>query len=171
MLRNVFGKLAPNAFWIDRKFKFATIPLNPMPAHFVTSENIQHTDFPWCHVEWMSNPDLVGAQDLLLVRATFPAGNAHRFHVHPGREEIIYVLEGQAEQWVATERRVLSAGEMAHIPRNTPHATFNPGSVPLKFLAILSPVNAPGEFTVDVFEQEPWRSLLEARLTALSGKP
>lgn len=129
-------------------------------THFVTAENLQHGEMPWCHVEWMSNPEIVGAKDLLLVRATFAPGKVHKFHTHPGREEIIYVLEGVAEQWVGTEKRLLKPGEMAYIPRNTPHATRNAGSSDLKFLAILSPVEAPGEFTVDVFEQEPWASLL-----------
>src|SRR3954468_2983132 len=111
-----------------------------MPTHFVTAENVKHDDFPWCHVEWMSNAEIVGARDILLVRATFPPGKAHRFHVHPGREEIIYVLEGSAEQWVGREKRILGPGEMAHIPKNTPHATYNRGETTLKFLAILSPV-------------------------------
>ncbi|MGZ8939882.1 MAG: cupin domain-containing protein, partial [Limisphaerales bacterium] len=61
---------------------------------------------------------------------------------------------------VDREKRTLHPGEMAHIPRNTPHATINPGTVPLKFLAILSPVEAPGEFAVDVYDQEPWRTLM-----------
>src|SRR5215217_8449721 len=104
----------------------------------------------------MSNPEIVGAKELILVRATFPPHSAHRFHTHPGREEIIYVLEGTAEQWVEKEKRALKAGEMAHIPKNTPHATRNPGDAALLFLAILSPVEALGEFTVDVFDQEPW---------------
>ena len=135
-----------------------------MPSHFVTAENLQHGDMPWCHVEWMSNPEIVGAKDILLVRATFQPGRAHKFHTHPGREEIIYVLEGTAEQWVDREKRTLNPGEMAHIPKNTAHATINSGSVPLKFLAILSPVEAPGEFFVDVFDQEPWRSLMPPHL-------
>ena len=126
---------------------------------YITASEVQHGSFPWCTVEWMSNPELVGARDLLLVRATFPAGEAHNFHLHPGREEIIYVLEGEADQWVGREVRRLKAGEMAHIPKNTPHATFNPGPATLKFLAILSPVEAPGEFTVDVFNEEPWVTL------------
>jgi quercetin dioxygenase-like cupin family protein len=130
-----------------------------MQSHFVTTANVKHDDFPWCHVEWMSNPEIVGAKDILLVRATFPPQAAHKFHVHPGREEIIYVLDGQAEQWVGEEKRVLKSGEMAHIPKNTPHATRNPGAAPLLFLAILSPVEAAGQFTIDVFDQEPWRAL------------
>jgi quercetin dioxygenase-like cupin family protein len=126
---------------------------------FITAADAQHGAFPWCTVEWMSNAELVGAQELLLVRATFPPGEAHNFHRHPAREEIIYVLAGQADQWVGREVRRLQAGELAHIPKDTPHATFNPGPAPLKFLAILSPANAPGEFTVDVFDEEPWVTL------------
>jgi quercetin dioxygenase-like cupin family protein len=126
---------------------------------FITQADVLHGDFPWCHVEWMSNPALVGAKELLLVRATFPPRQAHNFHRHPAREEIIYVTEGRAEQWVGREKRLLAAGEMAHIPMDVPHATFNPGPDTLKFLAILSPVEAPGEFTIDVFDEEPWVTL------------
>ena len=131
-----------------------------MPTHFVTAENVQHGEMPWCRVEWMSNVEIVGAKEILLVRATFDPGRVHKFHTHPGREEIIYVLEGVAEQWVGQEKRRLGPGAMAHIPKNTPHATVNAGAVALKFLAILSPVEASGDFTVDVYEQEPWRSLM-----------
>ena len=131
-----------------------------MPSHFVNSENVQHGEMPWCHVEWMSNPEIVGAREILLVRATFQPNQAHKFHTHPAREEVIYVLEGVAEQWVGQEKRLLRAGEMAHIPKDTAHATLNPGTIPLKFLAILSPVDAPGEFAVDVYEEEPWRTLM-----------
>src|SRR5690606_28065476 len=117
-----------------------------MINHFITAANVQHGDLPWCHVEWMSNQELVGAEHLLLVRATFQLGQVHRFHTHPGREELIYLLQGSAEQWVGDQKRLLHPGEVAHIPKNTPHATRNAGSEPLVFLAILSPVDAPGEF-------------------------
>src|SRR6266542_2807151 len=128
--------------------------------HFVTAANLSHEDYPWCHVEVMSNPEIVGAKEIIMVRATFPPNGAHKFHTHPGREEIIYVLEGQCEQWVEKEKRLLKPGEMAHIPKNTPHATRNPSpTAPLIFLAILSPLDASGDFTIDVFDQEPWRSL------------
>ena len=130
-----------------------------MSQNFVTSENLQHSDYPWCHVESLCNPETVGAKNLILVRATMPAGHGHNFHKHPARDEIIYVIQGQGEQWVGPEKRLLKPGEMAHIPANTPHATYNPGPATLVFLAILSPVEAPGEFTVDVFDQEPWKTI------------
>jgi quercetin dioxygenase-like cupin family protein len=130
--------------------------------HFITGNEAQRGELPWCKVEWMSNRELVGAEQILLVRATFEPRQKHRFHTHPQREEVIYVLEGQAEQWVGTDKQVLRAGEMAHIPKNTPHATRNAGAGRLVFLAILSPVEAEGEFAVDLFDQEPWNSILPA---------
>jgi quercetin dioxygenase-like cupin family protein len=132
----------------------------PDANHFITAPDVLHEDWPYCHLEHLSNAELVGAKELFLVRATFPPGALHSFHRHPRREEIIYLLEGQAEQWVGREKRVLGPGDLAHIPMNEPHATFNSGSTPLKFLAILSPVDAPGPFTVDVFNELPWSGLL-----------
>jgi len=65
----------------------------------------------------------------------------------------------QAEQWVENEYRVLQAGEMAHIPMNTIHATFNPFDQDVTFLAILGPAQAPGPDIVDVSSEDPWRTL------------
>ena len=48
------------------------------------------------------------------------------------------MLEGQAEQWVGEEKKLLGPGEMALIPPGMPHMTLNPGPGPLKFLAILN---------------------------------
>jgi len=53
---------------------------------------------------------------------------------HPGMEEIIYVVEGRAEQWVDRGKRTLEAGEIAHLPRDVVHATYNPFDAPLVFL-------------------------------------
>jgi quercetin dioxygenase-like cupin family protein len=132
-------------------------PTEPRP--FILAENAIHLDELWCHVEKLCGPETTAPEHLLLVRATMPPGQAHNLHRHPGREEIIYVLEGQAEQWVAREKRLLGPGDLALIPRNVPHGTFNVGQGTLKFLAILSPVEAPGPFTVDVFDEEPWKTL------------
>lgn len=140
-----------------------------MHRHFITNADVRHGDFPWCHVEWMSDAELVGAKQLLMVRATMQPGYGHNFHRHPTREEIIYVLDGTAEQWVGREKRVLRPGDMAHVPMDTPHATFNDGPGPLRFLAVLGPVDAPEPFTVDVFTEEPWKSLRAPWVPGTSG--
>ena len=125
---------------------------------FVTRREAQIEQAPHCVHEWLCRPGLVAAEHLLLVRATMPAGKAHAFHIHPGCEEIIYVLEGQAEQWVEKRRQVLGHGEVAHIPVGAVHATYNRSDRPLVFLAILTPAQPPPG-CVDVSGEEPWRHL------------
>jgi quercetin dioxygenase-like cupin family protein len=80
----------------------------------------------WTNNEWLCRPNLVAAEKRLLVRANMDPLHCHPFHYHPHREEIIYVLYGRAEQWAGDQYRILSAGEMAHIPAGTVHATYNP---------------------------------------------
>ena len=129
------------------------------PHNFVTSAEMQVDPSPWGPHEWLSRPGLTNAEDLLLVRVVMPPGRGHQFHRHPAMEEIIYVISGTAEQWVDRASRVLGAGEVAHIPRDTVHGTYNAGSGPLVFLAILSPALFEGPALVDVHTEEPWCSL------------
>jgi quercetin dioxygenase-like cupin family protein len=126
---------------------------------FVTAAEMQVDSAPWGPHEWLSRPGLTDAEALLLVRVLMPAGRAHQFHRHPAMEEIIYVISGTAEQWVDREKRTLSAGEIAHIPRDVVHGTYNAGSDTLVFLAMLSPAIFDGPALVDVHTEEPWRSL------------
>lgn len=131
----------------------------PPPRRFVTLIDPPVDVLPWGPHEWLSRPGLTDAEKLGLVRVTMPAGTGHDFHRHPEMEEIIYVVSGRAEQWVEKESRILVAGEVAHIPTNQVHATFNPGPGSLTFLAILSPAASVGPALVDVSGEEPWRTL------------
>jgi len=74
-------------------------------------------------------------------------------------EEIIYVVSGTAEQWVDRDKRLLGPGDIAHIPADVVHGTYNAGSDTLVFLAILSPAKAKGPFLIDCYDEEPWRRL------------
>jgi quercetin dioxygenase-like cupin family protein len=129
------------------------------PYRFVTGVEMQVEGSPWGPHEWMSRPGLTEAEELLLVRVRMPVGHAHQFHRHPAMEEIIYVISGTAEQWVDKEKRTLRAGEMAHIPRDVVHGTYNAGDDTLVFLAILSPAKFDGPALVDMHTEEPWASL------------
>ena len=129
------------------------------PHRFVTNVEMQVEPSPWGPHEWLSRPGLTDAEELLTVRVVMPPGRAHQFHRHPTMEEIIYVVSGTAEQWVDREHRTLRAGEIAHIPRNVVHGTYNAGDDTLVFLAILSPAKFEGPALVDVHTEEPWRSL------------
>jgi quercetin dioxygenase-like cupin family protein len=135
------------------------ITMPPDHSRFVTAAEIQVEPSLWGPHEWLSRPGLTDAEELLLVRVVMPVGRAHQFHRHPTMEEIIYVLAGTAEQWVDRERRTLRAGEIAHIPRDVVHGTYNAGDETLVFLAILSPARVEGPALVDVHTEEPWRSI------------
>ncbi len=142
--------------------------MNPNDRRFVQIADALRETNPWTNNEWLCRPELVAAEKLLLVRANMDPGRCHPFHFHPYREEIIYVIHGRAEQWVGEECRILSAGEMAHIPAGTIHGTYNPHAEPLVFLAILSPAKLPPEEAAaldptDVSAQEPWASIREGR--------
>jgi quercetin dioxygenase-like cupin family protein len=126
---------------------------------FVQSANAQVEQLPWGPHEWLCRPGLTQAEKLLLVRVTMPPGQAHKFHRHPAMEEIIYVVEGKAEQWVDREKRLLGPGDMAHIPVDVVHGTYNAGSGNLVFLAILSPAIFEGPALVDVSQEAPWATL------------
>jgi len=131
----------------------------PNPLRFVTDSEMQIDPSPWGPHEWLSRAGLTDADQLLLVRVRMPPGRAHQFHRHPSMEEIIYIISGRAEQWVDRDKRILGAGEIAHIPANVVHGTYNAGPDTLVFLAMLSPANAPGPALVDVHTEEPWTSL------------
>ena len=69
------------------------------------------------------------------------------FEVEPGRhigrhthsaEEILFVLEGEAEAAVGDERVMLSKEEMAVVPANAPHDLYNVGGVTLRVVGFFS---------------------------------
>ncbi len=129
---------------------------------FVTASETVTENSPFTLNAWMSRPDIVPCRELLMVRATMEPGRCHAFHHHPTREEIIYVVSGQAEQWCGREHRILHPGEMVLIPKGEVHGTYNPFREPVVFLAILSPAEAAEPSMVDVSTLEPWASIRAA---------
>ena len=129
---------------------------------FVTAADAVVETAPWGPHDWLCRPGLTAADKLMLVRVTMPPGKGHAFHRHPPMEEIIYVVSGRAEQWVDRESRILGPGEIAHIPKDVVHGTYNAGDTDLVFLAILSPAVFEGPGLVDVSGEAPWASLRAA---------
>lgn len=136
--------------------------MSPDPRRFVTASEAITEKTAFTLNAWLSRPDVVPCEDLLLVRATMEPGFCHPFHHHPTREEIIYIVSGQAEQWCKGEYRILKPGEMVLIPKGEVHGTYNPFREPVVFLAILAPAAAPGPDVVDVSTQPEWRDRRES---------
>jgi mannose-6-phosphate isomerase-like protein (cupin superfamily) len=64
-----------------------------------------------------------------------PPGGGPALHKHP-YEEILIVQEGQGTFVVGDEELVVSAGEVAIVPPDTPHSFVNTGDGPLRQIDI-----------------------------------
>lgn len=131
-----------------------------MNAKFVPSNTVQRDTLDWGVLGSMSRPSVTGARNLTVLEVTLIPGHGHNFHKHPDQEEVIVVVEGEAEQWLESEKRTLRSGDSAFIGAGVVHASFNVTAAPIKLLAILGPcVGADGYETVDMSEQEAYKNL------------
>ena len=128
---------------------------------FISAEDIKVDGDEKCQNEWISGLDTssVPARDVMLARATFAAGEGHDFHYHGDREEFLYILEGEVEQWVGEEKKICRAGDVVFISPGVVHASFNAGKSEAKLLAIFGNKSSLAPLAVDVSEEQPWRSL------------
>jgi quercetin dioxygenase-like cupin family protein len=130
-----------------------------MSGVFKPAAEIEREQHDWGVFAAVSSP-ADGAERITAVEATFLPGKCHDFHRHPRQEEVIYVLEGQVEQWLEGEHRLLGPGDAVVIPAAAAHASFNVGDGPAKLIAVLSPcVGEAGYEVEELAAEEPWRSL------------
>lgn len=131
-----------------------------MDGKFITAAAMERDQLEWGVMGWLSRPATTGAKDLVVIEVTLEPGFGHNFHKHPEQEEVIYVISGAVEQWVGRESTTLRPGDGVFIGADVVHASFNTGSETAKLLAILGPsVGDEGYQLVEVYEQEPWKSL------------
>lgn len=131
--------------------------------NFVCTGDAKVEVLPWGPHEWLSRADLTGAKQIQVVRVTMPPGQAHKFHRHPCMEEVLYYISGRAEQWVGTDCQIMKAGDVAFVPVNEVHGTYNTSDEPVVFLAILSPAVIEGPALVDVSGEAPWSTIRSKR--------
>lgn len=131
-----------------------------MSGKFVFSQEVEREKLDWGIRGWLSLPGFTGAKDLAICEVFLMPGFGHAFHVHPNQEEVVYVLEGEFEQWLGTEKKILKAGDSAFIGAGVVHASYNVSDQPVKSLAILGPcIGQEGYEVVELADQEPWKSL------------
>lgn len=131
-----------------------------MKGHFLLSKNLPVEQLSWGTNIWHSSPSVTQAHQLVVLEVGLQPGGGHNFHKHPNQEEVIYVIEGEVEQWVDQEKETLRAGDSCFIPADMVHASFNVSDQPAKLLAILSPCMGEAGYELEeVYESEPWKSL------------
>jgi len=127
---------------------------------FLTADEIVREYPDWGVLGWASRPQDTGSEQLVVIEVTLAPGQGHNFHRHPNQEEILYIIDGQVEQWLEDRKAVIKKGDVAFVPKNTVHASFNDSGRETKILAILGPaVGEAGYEFVDVGHEAPWNSL------------
>lgn len=61
---------------------------------------------------------------VLIMRSATARGNAVPVHVHQGEDEIFLLLNGALTVWAGDQRRELSDGGVAFLPKGIPHTYF-----------------------------------------------
>jgi quercetin dioxygenase-like cupin family protein len=131
-----------------------------MSGKFVLSAETSPEELDWGSLRWMSHPPSTGARQLTVIEVTLTPGGGHDFHKHPDQEEVIYVISGEVEQWLGTEKRMLRPGDSVFIEADVVHASFNIGDGDARLLAILGPCVGDGGYElVDVAGEAPWSGL------------
>ena len=78
-----------------------------MPGKFVSAADVRREELSWGSLAWFSGPAVSHAKELVVLELTLASGGGHNFHKHPSQEEVIYVIEGEIEQWIDREKRLL----------------------------------------------------------------
>ena len=132
-----------------------------MSGKFVPAAKAVRQQHDWGSLGWCSRPADTSANQLVVIEVTLAPGGGHVFHKHPQREEVIYVIEGEVEQWREGEKRQMTPGDSVFLPAGTVHASFNTGQSNAKLLAVLAPGVGDGDGyeVVEVADEAPWNAL------------
>lgn len=131
-----------------------------MKGTFLPAGQVVRDRFDWGEAGWTSRPENTQAKQLAVLDVTILPGRGHDFHRHPDQEEVIYVIEGQIEQWIDHEKKLLGPGDAAFIDKGVVHASFQQGDEPAHILAILGPSVGEGGYAADdVSAEEEWKKL------------
>jgi quercetin dioxygenase-like cupin family protein len=131
-----------------------------MNGKFVAAHEVEREQLDWGELGWLSRPSITGARHVTAIEVTLKPGFGHNFHKHPNQEEVIYVMAGEIEQWLESEKRTLGPGDAIFIDTNVVHASFNEGSQPARLMVMLGPCDGEGGYvSEEVGDQAPWNAL------------
>ena len=144
----------------SRPLSGENLDLKTMNAKFRFAKDIPFDQADWGRLGWISRPSETQAQHITQILVVLEGGFGHNFHYHPRQEEIIYVLDGEIEQWLETEKRTLKKGDAAFIGPGVVHGSFNTTGKTAQLIAVLSPsVTDAGYEIVEVSNEAPWNAL------------
>lgn len=78
-----------------------------------------------------------------------PPGHGPELHVHPGQNELFYLLRGSIGLQCGRDKTVLKTGDVFLVPADTPHAYVVLGAEPAHMLNVFNPAGEIEAFFAD----------------------
>jgi quercetin dioxygenase-like cupin family protein len=98
--------------------------------------NVEPVQLSWGQLVWLvGQAQTPGAEQTLGVVTIHP-GKRNPLHMHPNCEELLYVLDGEADHKLGDEMFHIRAGDVIRIPRGIEHWAEAKGDTPL--VAVIS---------------------------------
>jgi len=88
--------------------------------------------------EFLTPPTATRLQ-LILSTVEPGGGTGDEPYTHESDEEVVFVLDGELDLWVADEHYHLGSGDAITYPSRLPHRNMNRGTVPARVLFCLTP--------------------------------
>lgn len=106
----------------------------------VGPDDVATMSFDWGSIKWFVTPSSVEGAGSTLGEVIVNPGKGHARHNHPGAEEVIYVISGEAMQMVDDgEPFPIREGDAVHIPKGVWHSTYNTTWRPLRLIVTYTP--------------------------------
>ena len=83
--------------------------------------------------------ETVGASNIEVLLGIVTKDGGAQPHLHPGIEQVVYVLEGRARAEVGGKIGEMGPGDICYFPPDTPHSFMAISENPVKCLVIYSP--------------------------------
>lgn len=112
------------------------------PRYFVKIDEVQPYT-PANHTGTVNRriigPETVGAKKIEVLLGIATKNNGAQRHLHPGIEQVCYMLEGRARAEVGGQSQELGPGDACFFPAGEPHIFTVTSEEPAKVLVIYSP--------------------------------
>ena len=114
------------------------------PPVAVSPNEVESIVSDWVVGKILSEPAITGVNSLSAVSIYFDPGQGHTRHQHPGADQLIFIISGEAEMMIEfiegePQYQTVRAGDLVTIPKKAFHSTMNNGWEPVKILAVYSP--------------------------------
>lgn len=114
--------------------------------HYVKAQDVVGTQLPGRLWKIMIGPENGGCKNMTFGVVSFPPGSNPGTHVHPGEEEIIYVISGRGETKVGEKIYPLEPGVTVFTEPGGEHGVKTIGNEALVLISVFSPPVRPGSY-------------------------